>query len=69
MVVGEPDPYYRPEEIAEDGAFLGVGAVLDFLRGQGLSFVGGEIGRQSAAPEVFGYRDDNITRLFLYLFL
>ena len=53
VVFSEPDPDDRPEEIAENGAFLGVSAVLDFFRGQGFALVGGEVGRRGAAPEIF----------------
>ena len=54
MVLGEPDPYYGPQEVAEDKAFLGIGAVLDFLGGQSLPLVGGKVGGGGAAPEVLG---------------
>lgn len=54
MVVSEPHPDDRPEEIAEDGTFFGVSAVLDFLRGQRLALVSGEISRRDAAPEILG---------------
>ena len=53
MVFGEPDPDYRPEEVAEDKAFLGVSAVLDFLGRQSLSFVGSVVGGGGTTPEVF----------------
>src|SRR4030042_2717899 len=55
MVIGIGDVEDRPQKAAENKAFLGVLAVLSHLGGQGLPFVGGEIGGSLASPEALCY--------------
>ena len=52
MILGEPDPYNRPQEVAENKALFGVRTVLDFLGGQRLAFIGRVISGGSTTPEV-----------------